>query len=265
MAACRWEISRPGRLGGYGGQPQPKNVIGLTKRYVAALRRHLKEGARASLQPALRLGRQAVGLGLETLELARIHERALATLKLSAQAGLRAETFFNEAVAAIVGTQRAARQSRSDLKRVNGALGRRTAELAASNRQVRRGAARHRSMEASLRKSGQLYTGLLKESLHLPEGLRQLTHKILLAQEEERQTMSHQLQDEIAQTLVGIQVRLLTLKAAAASNPASLAAEITSAQKLVADSIRAINRVARELGTAGRPERPAMKGVGNKP
>jgi signal transduction histidine kinase len=240
-------------------------VIGLTKRYVAALRRHLKEGARASLQPALRLGRQAVVLGLETLELARIHERALVTLKLSARAGRltrRAERFFNEAVTAIVETQRAARQSRSDLERANGALGRRTAELAASNRQVQRGTARRRSMEASLRKSGQLYTGLLKESLHLPEGLRHLTHKILLAQEQERQTMSHQLQDEIAQILVGIQVRLLTLKAAAVCNPASLTEEITSAQRLVADSIRAINRVARELGTSGRP---AMNGVGNKP
>jgi len=242
-------------------------VIRLTKRYTAALRRHLKEGVRASLQPALRLGRQAVGLGLETLELARIHERALVTLKLPAQAGRltrRAERFFNEAVTAIVETHLAARQSRSDLKRVNGALGRRTAELAASHRQVRQGAAEHRSLAASLRRSGQLYTGLLKESLHLPAGLRHLTHKILLAQEQERQTISHQLQDEIAQILVGIQVRLLTLKAVAGGNPARLTREITEARKLVADSILTINRVARELAAGGRPGHPAGKRAGNQ-
>jgi hypothetical protein len=60
-----------------------QKIIGLSQRYVTALRKSLKQGPRASLQPALRLGRQAVALGLETLELARIHERALATLELS--------------------------------------------------------------------------------------------------------------------------------------------------------------------------------------
>ena len=60
-----------------------QKLIGLSQRYVTALRKHLKQGPRASLQPALGLGRRAVVLGLETLELARIHERAVATLELS--------------------------------------------------------------------------------------------------------------------------------------------------------------------------------------
>ena len=57
-----------------------RKLIGLSQRYRASLQKHLKQGLRASLQPARRLGRQAVALGLETLDVARIHEGALATL-----------------------------------------------------------------------------------------------------------------------------------------------------------------------------------------
>jgi len=45
----------------------------LSEEYLAALRKHLKLGPKASSQPAIRLGRQAVVLGLETLDLAQIH------------------------------------------------------------------------------------------------------------------------------------------------------------------------------------------------
>lgn len=91
-----------------------RKLIGLSQRYVAALRRHLKLGPRASLQPAARLGQQAVALGLETPELARIHERALARLKLcSRENGLlqRAKIFFTEAIIPMVQSHRAAQMS----------------------------------------------------------------------------------------------------------------------------------------------------------
>jgi len=54
----------------------------LSRRYVTALRKHLKQGRRASLQPADRLGCRAMASGLETLDVARIHEIALARLVL---------------------------------------------------------------------------------------------------------------------------------------------------------------------------------------
>src|SRR5206468_10017707 len=60
-----------------------RKLIALSRRYVTALRKHLKQGPRASLQPARGLGRQAVAIGLETLDVARIHEEALATLEAS--------------------------------------------------------------------------------------------------------------------------------------------------------------------------------------
>ena len=74
-----------------------QKLIGLSQQYVTALRKHLEQGPRASLLPALGLGRRAVVLGLETLDLARIHERAVTALELSSKKDgfiKRAEDFF---------------------------------------------------------------------------------------------------------------------------------------------------------------------------
>jgi signal transduction histidine kinase len=230
-----------------------QKLDGLSQRYVTALREHLTQGSRASLQPALGLGRRAVLLGVETLELARIHERALATLKLSkSKNGFieQAEIFFAEALTPIVEKHRAARQSKIQLKRLKEMLGRRTAELAATNRQLQRGIIRRKSVEAALKKSGEHYARLLKDSLRLQEGLRQLTHQVLAAQEEERRKISRELQDEIAQTLLGINVRLLSLKQEARSNTEGLKNEIASTQRLVVKSASSVRRVARKFGNS---------------
>src|SRR5579859_8064694 len=99
-----------------------QKLIRLSQRYAVALRRHLRPGARAAdLRPALQLGRQAVALGVETLELARIHEQSLSVLNLAnSKNGLirRAEVFFIEATSPIVETHRAARQSKTDFTRL---------------------------------------------------------------------------------------------------------------------------------------------------
>jgi signal transduction histidine kinase len=225
--------------------------IELSGRYVTALRKHLKEGPRASLRPALGLGRRAVALGLETLDLARIHEWAVATLELSGGKNgfiKRTEIFFAEALTPIVETHCAARQSTIDLNRLNGTLNRRTLELAATNRQLQRSILCRKRVEAALKKSGEHYTRLLKDSLQLQENLRRLTHQVLAAQEEERKKISVELQDEIAQTLLGINVRLVSLKQEARSNTRGLKNEIASTQRLVAKSAESVRRAARGFG-----------------
>ncbi len=227
-----------------------QKLNGLSKRYVMALRTYLEPGARATLQPALRLGHQAVAFGLETLQLARIHEQALITLQLSAGKTTqvkRAELFFTEAIVPIVQTYRVARQSKADLSRLNETLNRRTLQLASANRQLHSGIVRRKTVEADLRKSGEHYARLLKESLQLQEGLRQLTHRVLAAQEEDRKKISRELQDEIAQTLLGINVRLLSLKQEGRINIKGLKNEITSTQRLVAKSARSVRQAARRF------------------
>jgi len=226
---------------------------GLSRRYLTALQKHLKAGPRASLQPALGLGRRAVALGLETLELARIHERAIVTLEAaSGKDGIvkRAEIFFTEALIPIVEMHRAARQNKMQLNRLNETLGRRTAELAVTHRQLQRGIVRRKSVEAALKISGEHYAKLLKDSLQLQEGLRQLTHQVLAGQEDERRKISRELQNEIAQTLLGINVRLLTLKQEARNNTKGLKNEIASTQRLVLKSAKSVRRVARQFGNS---------------
>jgi signal transduction histidine kinase len=231
------------------------NLTGFSRRYVTALQKYLRRGSGVDLQPALGVGRRAVALGLETLDLARIHERAFATLKLSGKKERgrqvkRAAIFFSWALGPILETHHTARQSKIDLNRLNETLNRRTAELAVTNRQLERGIVRRKSAEAALTTSGQHYARLLNDSLRLQEGLRQLTHQVLAAQEDERKQISGELQDEIAQTLLGINVWLLTLKEQARTNTKGLKNEIASTQRLVVTSARSVRRAAREFRKA---------------
>ena len=119
--------------------------------------------------------------------------------------------------------------------------------LAASARSLKQGIAQRKAVEEALEKSGEHGKALLEESLALQGDLRRLTHQILTAQEAERKKISHDLRDEIAQTLLGINVRLLTLKAAAKGDTANLKEEIANTQRLVRESVQSINQFAHEL------------------
>lgn len=228
-----------------------KKPIGLVNQYAAALRTHLKEGSRASLQAALGLGRQAVDLRLETLELARMHEQALTTVESSKnKAGRRerAEMFFYEANMPIEETHRAARLSKLQLSQVMATLGERTEELAVSNRLLQRGIRRHKEVEDASAKLGRHHQKCLEESLELQKRLRQLTHQVLRAQEDERKKISRELQDEIAQTLLGINVRLLSLKQEAQRNTRGIKNDIASTQVLVVKSARSMRQAGQKIG-----------------
>ncbi len=139
-----------------------RKLTGLSRQYQAALRKHLKRSRPARLPPAKGLGRQAMTIGLETLDLARIHEQALITLVLpSDSAGARdamvrrAGTFFAQAITPIEETHRTALQSNAHLGQMNHALRQRTVALAASNRQLKQEIVRRKSAEDSLRRSEQ--------------------------------------------------------------------------------------------------------------
>jgi signal transduction histidine kinase len=230
-----------------------RKLIRLSRRYASALRKHLKQGPRASFQPARELGRQAVSIGLETLDVARIHEGALATLEASSSRdGIieRAESFFTEAITPIEKTHHAALKTNVRLSRLSKTLDRRTVDLAASNRSLQQGIVRRKTVEEALKKSEEHSKKLLEESRRLQKHLQRLTHQILSAQEDKRKKIGHDLQDEIAQTLLGINVRLLTLKKDAAANTEDFKKEIASTQRLVDKSVRSIKQFAREFGVS---------------
>ena len=228
----------------------------LSRRYVAALRKHLKQGSRASLQMAQRLGQQAVSLGLETLDLARIHEQALAALvapRFSSaikRKGVirRARLFFIETITPIEETHRAAREAKAHLNVLTKTLGRRTMDLTATNRNLKKEIVKRKSAQSSLGKSGKHHARLLADSRRLQKQLRRLTHRILWAHEDKRGKISRELHDEIAQTLLGINVRLLALKQGAAVNTKGLRKEIANTQRLVEDSEKTMSQFGRDFG-----------------
>jgi signal transduction histidine kinase len=230
-----------------------QKLTALSRRYVTALRKHLQQGPRA-IPPcgtALALGRQAADLNLETLDVARIHEGALATMAASRGRNAiikRAEIFFAEAITPIEKTHRAALKANVSLRQLSKTLGRRTVDLAASHRSLKQGIVQRKTVQQALKKSGEHSRKLLKESRRLQKHLQRLTRQILSAQEDKRKKISRDLHDEIAQTLLGINVRLLTLKKEAAVNAQGLKKEIASTQRLVKQSVQTINRFAHEFG-----------------
>ena len=233
-----------------------KNLTWLSQQYETALEKLLKQGPGGGLEPALKLGHAAVALGVDTLELARIHERAMNSLGF---AGVKnaftklAKIFFTEANAPIAATEQAAQEGQASLSQSQVALGRRTKELAVSNRELQRGTIQRKTMAANAAKNGEHYEKNLKESLLLQKRLRLLTHRVMVAQEDERKHIRQKLQDEIAQTLLGINVRLLTLKQHARSNTKGFKEEIASTQRLVLESAKSVRRVAREIGYQPEP------------
>ena len=82
-----------------------KRKFSIVQRYQAALRKHLKQGRQAGLESARGLGSQALAAGLQTLDLAKLHEQTLVTEVLpgcpaSKRAALikQAGVFFAEAI-----------------------------------------------------------------------------------------------------------------------------------------------------------------------
>jgi signal transduction histidine kinase len=241
-----------------------QKLPGLSLRYVTALRKYLRQGPRADSRPAHDLGCQAAAVGLETLDVARIHEGALATLTASRgrkSIVKRAEIFFAEAVTPIEETHRAALKANARLSRLRKTLGRRTVDLAASHRSLKQGIVQRKTVEQALKKSGEHSRKLLKESRALQKHLQRLTHRILSAQEDKRTKISRDLQDELAQTLLGINVRLLTLKREAATNAGGLKKEIVSTQRLVNKSVKRLKQFAREFGIHHRTQNRTSNGA----
>jgi signal transduction histidine kinase len=212
-----------------------RKLISLSQGYAKALLRHLKQSSRSSLRSAHELGRTAVVLGIETLDLARMHELAMTTLNLSGiKNGLakRAVFFFNEANTLIEQTHQ---QTNGHLGQLKKMLILRTEQLASTNRQLKRGVARRKVMEIAFEKTGRSHRKHLKESLDLQKRLRKI---------------SRELQDEIVQTLLGINVRLLSMKQQAGRSTKGLTEEITNTQRVVLKSAKSVRRVAREFRNA---------------
>jgi signal transduction histidine kinase len=223
------------------------------------------------MEEAQTLGCQAVAFGLDTLDMARIHEEAIHKIEegiagngAAANAGLavktvkklarktetqreRASAFFAEAINPIEETHFTAGETRGRLRRLSESLHQRTVELAASKQRLKQKIIKRKTKEKALRQSGEHQTKLLKDSLQLQQRLQRLTHRLLVAQENERKKISRELRNEIAQTLLGINVRLVSLQVGATASTKGRQDEIASTQQLVAESAKTMHRFTRRF------------------
>lgn len=227
----------------------------LQGQYLDALRHHFEDATAATLLSARTLGGRAVKRGIETLDLARIHASALATLilpdssdALRADMTSRGAAFFAEALLPIEETHHIVTEAAARLAEFRATLEQQTAALAESQHEVEREIRLREGNEARMKSDAATYASLLTQARALVAHLREATHALISASEDERKVVSIQLQDEIAQTLLGIHVRLLALKAEVTAGHFRLNSQIEKTRQLVEASLKSVEQFAHTLG-----------------
>jgi PAS domain S-box-containing protein len=119
--------------------------------------------------------------------------------------------------------------------------------LGATNRKLEDEIVQRHAVELSLRKSEQRAHQLLEHSRNLQDKLRQMSHQIILVQENQRKEISRELHDEISQLLLSINLHLAVFDSDAAINPKNIRRRIARARWLVEKSVRVVHDFAREL------------------
>jgi signal transduction histidine kinase len=119
--------------------------------------------------------------------------------------------------------------------------------LTASNLKLKQEIVRRQAVEKDLLAARQQQSMLLKQSRLLQKQLRDLSHGMLHAQEEERKSISRELHDVIAQTLVGINVHLAALLHGSTAGPGSIQEQIARTQLLVEKAVDIVHDFARGL------------------
>ena len=134
-------------------------------------------------------------------------------------------------------------KSETSITRMNKTLQKRKAESKASARLLKQSVINRQKSEAALDMSGKNLLKLKKESSQLNALLRKKTHEILKTQEQEKQKNNLLLQNEVAQALLAIDIRLLGLKKSAENNALNFSKELDDTQRMVRESLATIKGI----------------------
>ena len=116
-----------------------------------------------------------------------------------------------------------------------------------TNRELRKEIHKRTAAEKALKGVEQNQGQLLEEARNMQAQLKELSHQIIQAQEEERKRISRELHDDITQTLVGIHVQLESLAREVMVNPKGLKKKFARTQRLVENAVNIVHRFAQEL------------------
>ncbi len=119
--------------------------------------------------------------------------------------------------------------------------------MTSTNRDLNLEIARREQVELALRTTERDLNMSLRHSREMQAELKELSHQILHVQEEERKRISRELHDEIAQTLVGINVHLAGLANESLGKHGDFQKKITRTRRVVEKSVDIVHRFAREL------------------
>jgi len=120
-------------------------------------------------------------------------------------------------------------------------------EMSSQNLKLKKEIVRREKVEEALRQQRNEQSILLKQSRSQQKQLRNISHRILNVQEEERKRISRELHDVIAQTLVGINVHLAILDRGNSVSPAIFRQQMNKTQSLVKKAMRVVHNFARQL------------------
>jgi signal transduction histidine kinase len=194
--------------------------------------------------------------GCGIVDVTRLHHQALGS---GAMAGQRAaialiapvsEAFLIEVLAPFEAAYRGFAGARERLQQINGVLAERNEELALANLHLEEEIRVRRRAEDALREHKDHYFKLFQQAHAMEKDLRELSAKVLSAQEDERKRISRELHDEVGQALTAVNVAIAMLRKRARSDKA-FERRVAKAEELLAQSMETVHSFAREL-------RPAM-------
>jgi PAS domain S-box-containing protein len=119
--------------------------------------------------------------------------------------------------------------------------------LTATSRRMEAEIIRRRALETTVKKSELRAQQLMERSHEMQKRLRDLTHRIITVQEEERKEISRELHDEVVQTLIGINVNMEALRNGDSIGAPALRKKIAQTQSLVKNAVDVVHRFARGL------------------
>jgi signal transduction histidine kinase len=228
----------------------------LARRYLENLQKFVERKREVDLEHAYELGREAIALKFGVLDMARIHQNALASLfpitpEVRQKATLRAaEIFFLDSLSPFEATHRGFCDTNNRLQRLIAEQEKRNQDLANINDKLTEEIHRRKRTEKALRQSESHFRRLFDDARGMEDALRDLSNKVLDVQEDERKRLSRELHDETGQALTAISVTLASLGRHERGGTVKQQ-RLRNAQKLLRSTMETIHDFAREL-------RPAM-------